>query len=307
MPERATPVGAGLGPLTPRRRGELGLTPATRVAAGLIDAHAGALGVLGHLAGTPEIERHVALIAGTSSCVMTLAAAPRFVPGVWGPYLGGALPGLWLSEGGQSASGALLDHLLRLHGHAATPALHARVAARIAELRAVTPDLAPRLHVLPDFHGSRSPDPDPHALGVISGLPLDASFDALCRLYWRTSVAIALGLRLVVEQLRAHGQSVEALHLAGGHARNPLLRELYADATGYPIVEPAAPDAVLLGTAMVAAAGCGLHPSLAAAGAAMHQGGTRAAPTPPPPPPASATGRRSRRCGAHRAELDRFG
>ena len=181
--------------------------PATRVAAGLIDAHAGALGVLGHLAGTPEIERHVALIAGTSSCVMTFAAAPRFVPGIWGPYLGGALPGLWLSEGGQSASGALLDHLLRLHGHAATPALHARVAARIAELRAVTPDLAPRLHVLPDFHGSRSPDPDPQALGVISGLPLDASFDALCRLYWRTSVAIALGLRLVLEHLRAHGQT----------------------------------------------------------------------------------------------------
>ena len=49
--------------------------------------------------------------------------------------------------------------------------------------------------------------------------------------------------------------------------------ELYADATRCRTVEPAAPDAVLLGTAMVAAAGAALHPSLAAAGAAMHQGG----------------------------------
>ena len=49
--------------------------------------------------------------------------------------------------------------------------------------------------------------------------------------------------------------------------------ELYADATRCRTVEPAAPDAVLLGTAMVAAAGCGLHPTLAAAGVAMHQGG----------------------------------
>ena len=56
--------------------------------------------------------------------------------------------------------------------------------------------------------------------------------------------------------------------------------ELYADATGCPTVEPTAPDAVLLGTAMVAAAGCGLHPSLAAAGAAMHQGGTLRDPDP---------------------------
>ena len=307
LPERATPVGAPLGPLTPQAARELGLTPATRVATGLIDAHAGALGVLGHLAGSPEIERRAALIAGTSSCIMALATAPRLVPGVWGPYLGGALPGLWLSEGGQSASGALLDHLLRLHGLAPTPAEHARVAARVAELRAATPDLAPRLHVLPDFHGSRSPEPDPHALGVVSGLPLDASFDALCRLYWRTSVAIALGLRLVVEQLRAHGQAVEALHLAGGHTRNPLLRELYADATGCPTVEPNAPDAVLLGTAMVAAAGCGLHPSLPAAAAAMHQGGTLRRPDPATAAARERDWQAFQAMRRHRAELDRFG
>ncbi|HVH02764.1 MAG TPA: FGGY family carbohydrate kinase, partial [Amaricoccus sp.] len=114
QPARATPIAADLGPLTAEAAASLGLTPATRVAAGLIDAHAGALGVLGHL--SPDaIETSAALIAGTSSAVMAFSRTPRPAPGLWGPYPGGTLPGLWLTEGGQSASGALLDHVLRLH------------------------------------------------------------------------------------------------------------------------------------------------------------------------------------------------
>ena len=62
--------------------------------------------------------------------------------------------------------------------------------------------LRARLHVLPDFHGNRSPLADPHALGVISGLTLDSSFDALCRLYWRTCVAIAFGIRHILEMMK---------------------------------------------------------------------------------------------------------
>ena len=278
LPAAGTDPGTDLGPLTQEAAAVLGLAPGTRVAAGLIDAHAGALGVLGHLAGTPALGQNLALIAGTSSCLMALAPERREVAGLWGPQLGAILPGLWLTEGGQSVSGALLDHLLRLHGHAATPQMHAAVVARIRALRAAEPDLAPRLHVLPDFHGNRSPLADPAALGVISGLALDASFDGLCRLYWRTCVAIALGLRHILERFEAAGFGTEALHLAGGHTRNPLLMELYADATRRATVEPAAPDAVLLGTAMVAAAGAGLHASLAAAARAMHQGGRRRAP-----------------------------
>lgn len=279
QPAAASPVGADLGPLTGEAAADLGLTRSTRVALGLIDAHAGALGVLGHLR-APQVERHMALIAGTSSCVMAFSEAPRMTPGVWGPYLGVALPGLWMNEAGQSASGALLDHILRLHGHEPTRDTHARVVARVQELRREAPDLAPRLHVLPDFHGNRSPLADPRALGVISGLPLDASFDALARLYWRTCVGIALGLRHILETLIARGYVIDTLHVAGGHTRNPLLMELYADATRCRTVEPSAPDAVLLGTAMVAAAGCGLHPTLADAAAAMHQGGMLRDPDP---------------------------
>lgn len=274
LPATASPIGKRLGPLTPQAASDLGLTAATQVGVGLIDAHAGALGVLGGFGN--EIERHLALIAGTSSCIMALSAGAKPVPGIWGPYFGAVLPALWLNEGGQSATGALLDHVIRSHaaGGTANAETHARIVARVRELRkAEGLDLAGRLHVLPDFHGNRSPLADAHALGVISGLTLDSSFDALAKLYWRTCVAIALGVRHVLDALNARGYVIDTLHVTGGHTKNPLLMELYADATGSTVVEPAAEDAVLLGTAMVAATAAGRFASLAEAGAAMQQPG----------------------------------
>lgn len=278
LPERASPVGADLGPLTPQAAEALGLSTSCRVGAGLIDAFAGTLGVIG---GLSDLDRHLALVAGTSSCVMAMSAEPRGFAGVWGPYLAVALPALWLSEGGQSATGALLDHLIRWRGGEPDAATHRRIVERVMELRAEHGlDLAGRLHVLPDFHGNRSPLADPHALGVISGLTLDTSFDSLCQLYWRSSVAIALGIRHVLETLNANGYVIDTLHVTGGHTRNPLLMELYADAIGCAVVEPPAGDPTLLGTAMVAAAAAGLHPTLTEACAAMHQPGRQRLPNP---------------------------
>ena len=284
LPAQANPAGTDLGPLTAKAAGELGLTTACRVAAGLIDAHAGALGVLGAgLTRPATIDQHLCLIAGTSNSVLALAPDPRPVAGLWGPYLGAMLPDLWLTEAGQSATGALLDHLIRWHRAGGEPdsTRHQAIADRIAELRAVEGvGFAERLHVLPDFHGNRSPLAEPGALGVISGLGLDSDFDSLCRLYWRSAVALALGMRQNLEALASAGYGVGTLLLGGGHARNPLLVELYADATGATVIEPNAPDAVLLGTAMLAATAAGLAPNLAAAAAAMDQGGIARRPDP---------------------------
>lgn len=273
VPDRATPIGSDLGPLTAEAARDLGLDPSCRVAMGLIDAHAGALGVLGAAAaeGPRALDRQIAMIAGTSTCHMALSAEARPVRGVWGPYYGAVLPGLWLNEGGQSASGALLDHVVALHAAARDLAgnPHEAITARIEELRAKEGEgFAQGLHVLPDFHGNRSPLADPHATGVVSGLTLDHSFDSLCRLYYRTAVAVALGTRHILDALDAKGWRIDTLHVAGGHTKSPLLMGLYADTTGCTVVTPAE-DAVLLGSAMTAAVAAGLHPSLPGAAVAM--------------------------------------
>src|SRR6185437_1634456 len=130
-PDAATPPGTDLGPLTAAAAAELGLATTTRVAAGLIDAHAGALGVLG--AGVADPGRSLCLIAGTSNSILALSPDSRPIPGIWGPYSGAILPGLWLLEAGQSATGALLDHLIQWHraGGEPTPARHQAIADRI--------------------------------------------------------------------------------------------------------------------------------------------------------------------------------
>jgi ribulose kinase len=186
--------------------------------------------------------------------------------------------------------------------------MHRCIAERVTELRQKEGlDLAGRLHVLPDFHGNRSPLADPYAVGVISGLTLDTSFDSLCRLYWRTAVGIALGVRHILEALNARGYGIDTLHVTGGHLKNPLLMELYADAAGCTVIEPAAEDAVLLGSAMVAATAAGFYPSLVEAAGGMQRGGRQRQPNP------AARTRFDRdyavflKMHAQRRELDRLG
>jgi len=105
-------VGAGL---TEEVGGELGLPPRTPVATAIIDAHAGGLGMVGadlSAVGDVPLTARLALIGGTSSCHMATSEQATFVPGVWGPYYSAMLPGHYLSEGGQSSAGQLLEHVL---------------------------------------------------------------------------------------------------------------------------------------------------------------------------------------------------
>ena len=264
LPDQATPVGAAVGPLTAAGAGDLGLTERCIVGAGLIDAHAGGLYLLGGC-GAGQLDRNLAMIAGTSTCHMAASLEPRFVPGVWGPYAGAMLPGTWLNEAGQSATGALLDHILDWHarGSSLGPDRHGPVTERAAALLdRHGPSMADGLRVLPDFNGNRSPIADPGKRGIIEGLTLDASFDSLVRLYYAAAVGIALGTRHIVDALGAAGYRIDTLHLAGGHAGSPMLPQLYADATGCSVVLRGGVDSILAGTACVAATAAGFYPGV---------------------------------------------
>ena len=280
------PVGAGV---SARAATELGVAEGTPVGTSAIDAHAGGIGVIGAgLDGADGLRRRLALIGGTSSCHMAVSPAPVFVPGIWGPYFSAMLPGMWLNEGGQSATGALIDHVIGTHAAFASLGaggsdVYSSLNARLAEMARPLPfpaALTTGLHVDPDFHGNRSPLADPAMRGMISGLSLSAGPDDLARLYLAAVQATAYGTRQIVEALNAAGYAIDTLCACGGGTRNEVFLREHADATGCRIMLPEEPEAVLLGAAMLGAVASGVRPDLASAMRAMSRPGRIIAPSP---------------------------
>ncbi|MET0385866.1 MAG: FGGY-family carbohydrate kinase [Polyangiales bacterium] len=286
---RVRPMGERVGGLTSLAAAELGLAPGTPVGVSIIDAHAGGLGMLGaaidgaSVSDPALLEQRLALISGTSSCHMACSREPLYPGGIWGPYHSAMIPGLWLTEGGQSATGALIDHVINSHARSqelrtearsAGTTVYALLNARLDALaqRLAFPALLARdLHVLPYFHGNRSPRADPQLRGMVSGLKLTDSVDALALQYLATIQAIAHGTRHIVDTLNGAGFRIHTLLACGGDTKNPVFVREHADATGCRIVLPREPEAVLLGAAVLGAVASGDQPSVLAAMRAMNE------------------------------------
>ncbi|MDA3919079.1 MAG: FGGY-family carbohydrate kinase [Salinisphaera sp.] len=266
-------VSAPAGTLCAEAADAMGLPRTVVVATGMIDAHAGALGMLGD-----DPTGSLAVIAGTSTCHIALSSEPCFVPGVWGPYWGAVLPDAWINEGGQSAVGALIDHVIRdsaayetlIHEANAQKISHFDILnARIKALEAERGELTGDVHLLDYHHGNRSPLADTSLTGMITGLTLESGLDALAVRYLATLQAVSYGTRHIVEALNANGHSVKRLLVCGGALKNERWLTEMADAVDLPLVLPAEPETVLLGSAMLAATAGGDFPSVQAASAAM--------------------------------------
>jgi D-ribulokinase len=288
-----TPLGAGLRTSAAH---DFGLLEGTPVGASLIDAHAGGVGTIGgrgKLGEQVDVCRRLAYIMGTSACIMATTPKPCFVPGVWGPYYSGMVPGFWLNEGGQSAAGAAIDHLIRshpAHGEAVAAAhaagmeipefLERRIVSRVASLGEAAV-LARDIHVLPEFLGNRSPFADPYSRAVVAGLDLDVDIGSMARLFVAGLCGLAYGLADVVEALRSYGVDSNLMVISGGAGRSPLVRQIMADTTGVTVAVPETQEPVLLGAAMlgaVAGRSCG---SIGEAMASMSAIGRLSEPTPP--------------------------
>ena len=296
--QRIRPMGEALGRgLTSRAARELGLVAGTPVGVAIIDAHAGGLGLLGARIGgkaatDATLNRRLALIGGTSSCHMAVSAEPRFIRGIWGPYHSAMIPGWWLTEGGQSATGALIDHVI--FSHAAAPALvktaqragttiyallNRRLESLVRTEKVAHPAALTReLHVQPDFHGNRSPRANPTLKGVVSGLTLSATADDLARLYLAAIQAVAHGTRHIIDEMNRKGYRIDTLFVCGGGTKNPVFLREHADITGCRLVLPREPEAVLLGSAVLGAVASAMKPDVLTAMAAMNRAGKVIAP-----------------------------
>ena len=249
----------------------------------MIDAHAGGVGSVGAKGGEGTALTRMAYVFGTSACTMASSNEPVFVPGVWGPYFSAMVPGLWLSEGGQSSAGAAIDQIVTLHP--ASPQARSNARAEGLSLpewlaeRAVDGLSSPSealahvgdLVVVPDFLGNRSPHADPDARAVIAGLGMERDEKSLVALYVAGILGIGYGLRQIVVASKLKGMTVEMLALSGGAGRHPLVRQLLADCTGLPVAILRQAEPVLLGSAMLGAVAGGAFEDLQVAMAAMSE------------------------------------
>ncbi|KAL4976525.1 FGGY family of carbohydrate kinase [Aspergillus desertorum] len=282
-------AGELVGTLCEKAAADMGLPAGIAIGSGVIDAYAGWIGTVG---AKVELESEqltsdaanndmtqafsrLAAVAGTSTCHLAMSPDPVFVPGVWGPYRDTIIPGYWMAEGGQSATGELLKHVIETH-----PAFHQ--ALSIAEsyntniyeylnehLREMMTErrapsisyMARHIFLYGDLWGNRSPVADPNMAGAVVGLTSDQSVEGLAIYYYATLEFIALQTRQIVETMNKSGHNIASIFMSGSQCQNDILVKLIASACGMPVLIPRyIHAAVATGAAMLGAKAASADP-----------------------------------------------
>ncbi|EWY80176.1 hypothetical protein FOYG_16243 [Fusarium oxysporum NRRL 32931] len=275
-------AGEPVGTLSRLAANQLGLPMGIPVGSGVIDAYAGWIGTVGAKVDLGDDELNAAVphndlaqaftrlaaVAGTSTCHLALSKEPVFVPGVWGPYRDVLLPEFWMAEGGQSATGELLRHMLDIH-----PAYNETCALAKAEDKHIYDFLNTHLELMAEKHnapsisylgrhhffygdlwGNRSPIADPNMKGSMIGLDSDKSTDNMALWYYATMEFIALQTRQIIEQMNNAGHEISSIFMSGSQCQNPVLMNLLATACGMPVLIPRYVNAAVVhGAAMLGA------------------------------------------------------
>lgn len=197
-----------------------------------------------------------------------MSKEPVFVDGVWGPYRDVLLPDYWMAEGGQSATGELLKHVLETHpaynetmsmAESFNTSIYDYLNSHLDELKEKTN--APTISYLGrhfffygDLWGNRSPIADPNMTGSVIGLSSDRSMDGLALYYYATMEFISMQTRQIIETMNKAGHSITSIFMSGSQCQNKILMELMASTCGMPVLIPRyVHAAVVHGAAMLGA------------------------------------------------------
>ena len=194
----------------------------------------------------------LAAVAGTSTCHIAMSPKPVFVPGVWGPYRDVLIPGYWMAEGGQSATGELLKHVLETH-----PAYQQAMSIadsyntniydclnehlKNMQQKSKAPTiswLGRHFFFYGDLFGNRSPIADPRMTGAVIGLSNDKSLDGLALYYYATMEFIALQTHQIIETMNKAGHQISSIFMSGSQCQNDILMRLMASACDMPVLIP---------------------------------------------------------------------
>jgi ribulose kinase len=184
------------------------------------------------------------------------------------------VPGLWLTEGGQSAAGSAITHLLAYHPSSASASRLATAASQslpdwlvsqvmtICKTESESINIAGKVIIIPEFIGNRSPLADPDTRAIISGLSFENNLNSLLSFYIAGISGLGYGLRQIIDVQSAHGINTNSIVISGGAGNSPLVRQLLADSTGIPVAIPSSEEPILLGSAMLGAVSSGIFSSI---------------------------------------------
>lgn len=250
----------------------LGLPKGIAVGLGAIDCHVGAVGA--------NIKPGVLVkVVGTSTCDIAVASresiGERNVKGICGQVDGSVLPGLIGLEAGQAAFGDVYAWFKRvlswsLNGITGSEEAEKLLLSRLTEEAMKLPVTENDPVALDWFNGRRSPDADPRAKCIISGLTLGTSTPMI----FKTLVeATSFGSRAIVERLIEERIPVRKIVAVGGITKkSPFVMQTMADVLGMPIEVLSSEQACALGAAMFASVAAGVHKDVPSAQAAMAPG-----------------------------------
>ncbi|KAJ9141977.1 Ribitol kinase [Pleurostoma richardsiae] len=275
-------AGEYVGPLSEKAAKQLGLPAGVAVGSGVIDAYAGWVGTVGakvkltadyldDSAAKNDVSQaftRLAAVAGTSTCHLAMSKDAVFVNGVWGPYRDVLIPGFWMAEGGQSATGELLRYMLETHpAYLETAAESKALGKNIYDflnehLEQMMKSIgAPSISYLTrhyffygDLWGNRSPIADPNMRGAVIGMSSDKTKDGLALLYYSTMEFIALQTRQIIETMNTAGHTILSIFMSGSQCQNDILMDLIATACHMPVLIPRYVNAAVVhGAAMLGA------------------------------------------------------
>jgi len=262
-PDRIVSLGKGEARLAETAAAELGLRAGTPLAQGGIDAYLGMLGLGAVGAGD------LAMIMGSSTCHLAMSAQGIFGSGMLGCYPDAVVEGLYTLEGGQTATGSILNWY-RQHFAGAEVAEAERTGRNVYEVLDARAEAVPPgcegLICLDYWQGNRCPLKDPRARGAFWGLTLSHGAGHVFRSIYE---ATAFGTRRILEDVARYGLRITRLFAGGGGARSRLWLQIHADVLQHPLHLPQDSEACALGSAMMAAVHSGYYASLEEAARSM--------------------------------------
>ena len=261
LPSKCIPMGDKIGPVTKDAAEYLGLPThyPIPVIQGGPDAFVGMIGL-----GCIE-SGQLCLITGSSHLHCIVTSQPNTASGIWGTYRNAPLPSLNFAEGGQSSTGSILRWAKRLFGGIDDTISNVTYKILDAEAEKIAPG-SDGLVALETFQGSRTPVTDPLARGALVGLTLSHTRGHV----WRALMeSVCYGTRACMEGLAAAGHTCEEIIIAGGVTRSDVWLQMHADITGKIVTVCENSDAPLLGCAILASAGIGIHDTIPGAVGAM--------------------------------------